>query len=193
MPTRPLFNSCRSAVRSTGSRSSQSLILKRANSTVSEAAKESLPWPDYLAIRKGKRRWEMAVTVPCVVAGAAGGAIYFGSLEMDASKPIMGIDPFFFFGGATLACMGAGYLVGPIIGSACWRLTHRRTMALIEARDREFHKRIVKNRVDPTAQSATNPVPDFYGEKIGSLHQYRQWLRDQAKYKRKSEWPEDQP
>jgi mitochondrial import inner membrane translocase subunit TIM23 len=65
-------------------------------------------------------------------------------------------------------------------------------MALIEARDREFHQHIVKNRVDPRAQSATNPVPDFYGEpssssrfrdvteylfpgeKIGSLHQYRQ-------------------
>ena len=37
-------------------------------------------------------------------------------------------------------------------------------MNLIEARDREFHQRIVKNRVDPTAQSATNPVPDFYGK-----------------------------
>ena len=36
-------------------------------------------------------------------------------------------------------------------------------MNLIDARDREFHKRIVKNRVDPQAQSATNPVPDFYG------------------------------
>lgn len=65
-------------------------------------------------------------------------------------------------------------------------------MALIEARDREFHQHIVRNRVDPRAQSATNPVPDFYGkrllislshvlrhtsltgEKIGSLHQYRQ-------------------
>ena len=89
-----------------------------------------------------------------------------------------------------------GYLLGPTVGAACWRLTHRRTMKLIDARDREFHKRIVKNRVDPTAQSATNPVPDFYGssltlqhlffclskrvfpsclgEKIGSLHQYRQ-------------------
>ena len=94
-----------------------------------------------------------------------------------------GIDPLLFFGGATLGCMGmfrypsnrfphsppfahlgAGYLVGPIIGSTLWRVTHRRTMALIEARDREFHQHIVKNRVDPTAQSATNPVPDFYGE-----------------------------
>jgi hypothetical protein len=58
---------------------------------------------------------------------------------------------------------GMGYLIGPTVGAACWRLTHRRTMKLIDARDREFHKRIVKNRVDPTAQSATNPVPDFYG------------------------------
>lgn len=39
-------------------------------------------------------------------------------------------------------------------------------MNLIEARDREFYRRIVKNRVDPTAQSATNPVPDFYGETL---------------------------
>ena len=93
----------------------------------------------------------------------------------------------------SLLYAGAGYLVGPIIGSTLWRVTHRRTMALIEARDREFHQHIVKNRVDPRAQSATNPVPDFYGkytltlilrhvlrrrpltgEKIGSLHQYRQ-------------------
>ena len=60
--------------------------------------------------------------------------------------------------------VGFGYLMGPVIGSACWRTTHRRTMKLIEAKDREFHRHIVKNRVDPTAQSATNPVPDFYGE-----------------------------
>lgn len=82
--------------------------------------------------------------------------------------------------------------MGPVVGSTCWRMTHRRTLKLIEARDRQFHEHIVKNRVDPTAQSATNPVPDFYGksinnpcalmlgdfacagEKIGSLHQYRQ-------------------
>ena len=30
------------------------------------------------------------------------------------------------------------------------------------------------------------------GEKIGSLHQYRQWLRDQARYKRKSGWIDDE-
>jgi hypothetical protein len=67
-------------------------------------------------------------------------------------------------------------------------------MKLIDAREREFFKHIAKNRVDPSYQSPTNPIPDFYGlylinlwilhalihvifmlgEKIGSLHQYRQ-------------------
>ena len=62
--------------------------------------------------------------------------------------------------------LGAGYLIGPILGSSLWRVTHRRTMALIEERDREFHRHIVRNRVDPRAQSATNPVPDFYGKQV---------------------------
>ncbi|OAX41573.1 mitochondrial import protein Pam17 [Rhizopogon vinicolor AM-OR11-026] len=162
-----------------------------SKSAVSETAKQNLSWPDYLEIRRSKRKWETATTIPACILGFAGGIAYFGSLETDATKPIMGIDPMFFYAGCTVACMGLGYLIGPTIGAAGWRLTHRRAMNLIEARDREFHQRIVKNRVDPTAQSATNPVPDFYGEKIGSLHQYRQWLRDQARFRRKARFAEE--
>jgi len=159
---------------------------------VTELEKETLPWAEYLEIRKKKRRWETAMTVPFTIGGFAGGVAYFGNLEMDPTKPIFNLDPMFVYGFATLGCAGLGYLIGPIVGSSIWRMTHRRTMRLIEARDRQFHEHIVKNRVDPTAQSATNPVPDFYGEKIGSLHDYRQWLRDQSKYKRKAYLPEDE-
>ncbi|KAL4067812.1 mitochondrial import protein Pam17 [Scleroderma citrinum] len=183
-------------------------IRRLSTNNPSQAATQSLTWSKYLDIRRRKRRWETAVTIPCTLLGLAGGVAYFGSMETDATKPIMGVDPLFFYGGCTIACMGTstllsclkkqltfseglGYLVGPIIGSACWRLTHRRTMNLIEAKDREFHKRIVRNRVDPTAQSATNPVPDYYGEKIGSVHEYRQWLRDQAKFRRKARFIEE--
>ncbi|KAG8901698.1 TIM23 complex component, partial [Tulasnella sp. 403] len=67
---------------------------------------------------------------------------------------------------------------------------HRKALASIEARDREFYHRIVKNRVDPSRQSPMNPVPDYYGEKVGSLRQYRQWLRDQGKFRRKASLPE---
>ena len=94
----------------------------------------------------------------------------------------------------SLSVPGLGYLIGPVLGSSFWRMTHRRAMRLIERRDKEFHEHIVKNRVDPTRQSATNPVPDYYGEcapsrsirtfslqlegeKIGSLHNYRQVSR----------------
>jgi import inner membrane translocase subunit TIM23 len=30
-----------------------------------------------------------------------------------------------------------------------------------------------------------NPVPDYYGEKIGSVAGYRQWLKDQRAFNKK--------
>ncbi|KAI6109622.1 mitochondrial import protein Pam17 [Pisolithus sp. B1] len=192
MTTLLMSRSCGRGMHFTARKAKQRSIGMRPMSIDSQppSAKQNLTWPKYLEIRRQKRRWETAVTIPCTLLGLAGGVTYFGSLETDATKLIMGIDPMFFYGGCTVACMGLGYLIGPVVGSACWRLTHRRTMGLIEEKDREFHKRIVKNRVDPTAQSATNPVPDYHGEKVGSLHQYRQWLRDQAKFRRKAQFNE---
>lgn len=46
----------------------------------------------------------------------------------------------------------------------------------MESKDKEFYRHIVKNRVNPSRQSVSNPVPDYYCEKVGSLKQYRQWL-----------------
>ncbi|KAL5529531.1 hypothetical protein ACEPAG_5516 [Sanghuangporus baumii] len=173
----------------------QNIAVRRPYSSQAKAdvspEKNTLSWAEYLTIRGRKRRWEIAATIPSTLLGFGAGAAYFGGQEIDATKPIFGFDPLYVYGFATLSCGGIGYLLGPIIGSNFWRLTHRRSLTMIEARDREFHHHIVKNRVDPRAQSATNPVPDFYGEKIGSLRQYRQWLRDQARYKRKSTWIED--
>ncbi|KAL0946490.1 hypothetical protein HGRIS_012708 [Hohenbuehelia grisea] len=157
----------------------------------SQAAPEHLSWQEYLQVRGSRRKWQTAATIPCSILGFVGGVALFGTLETDATKPIMGVDPFFFYGACTLACVGAGAIIGPTIGSAIWRYTHRRSVALIDAREKEFFHRIAKNRVDPSLQSPTTPIPDFYGEKIGSLHQYRQWLRDQAKYRRKATLPEN--
>jgi len=103
----------------------------------------------------------------------------------------MGIEPIWIYALASLSCAGAGYLIGPFIGSSLWRLTHRKKVSQIDARERELYQHIVRNRADPSRQSATNPVPDYYGENIGSIKQYRQWLRDQAKYRKKAAWPED--
>ncbi|KAF5330466.1 hypothetical protein D9619_005307 [Psilocybe cf. subviscida] len=178
-------------------------ILTRAKSTAAEAnpvstatstapaATEKLTWPQFLNIKRKKRTWQTAATIPCALLGFAGGAAYFGSLETDPLKPIMGIDPFFFYGFCTVGCVGAGALVGPTIGGSLWRYTHRRIVPQLDAKEREFFQRITKNRVDVSLQNPTSPVPDYYGEKIGSLHQYRQWLRDQNKYRRKALLPEE--
>lgn len=52
-------------------------------------------------------------------------------------------------------------------------------------KEKEFFHRIRRYRVDPSANSIANPVPDYYGEKIGSVQGYRQWLKDQRAYNRK--------
>jgi import inner membrane translocase subunit TIM23 len=41
---------------------------------------------------------------------------------------------------------------------------NRKVVAQIDALDREFYKHVAKNRVAAELQSATNPVPDYYGE-----------------------------
>ncbi|KAJ7286473.1 mitochondrial import protein Pam17 [Mycena rebaudengoi] len=185
---RSLRRGCGAFPRSLGRIHTRPTVFSRPNSTV--AAKE-LSWVEYLEIRRSRRQWQTIFTIPSALLGFFGGSFYFGSLQTDPTKPIMGIDPMIFYGGCTVLCMGAGYVIGPSLGSAVWRVLHRTSVAKIDARDREFYKHIAKNRVDAALQSATNPVPDYYGEKIGSLRQYRQWLRDQAKYRRKAMLPEE--
>ncbi|TFK61005.1 mitochondrial import protein Pam17 [Pluteus cervinus] len=162
-----------------------------AGRQVKSTSPETLTWPEYLAIRRSKRKWQIAFTVPSAILGFVGGVAYFGTRETDPTKPIMGLDPFMFYGFCTVGCVGVGAALGPTLGTSLWRLSHRRYLNLIDARDKEFYRRIAKNRVDASLQSPTNPVPDYYGERIGSLHQYRQWMRDQGKYKRKALLPED--
>lgn len=52
-------------------------------------------------------------------------------------------------------------------------------------KEKEFYQRVRRYRVDPSSQSFSNPVPDYYGEKIGSVKDYRQWLKDQRAYNKK--------
>lgn len=149
-----------------------------------------MTWTDFLAIRRSRRTWQTVATIPSSIIGFAGGVAYFANLETDPSKPIMGIDPFFFYGIATMGCAGLGFLLGPSIGSGLWRMTTKHDMKLFDIKDRDFFNRVARNRVEAELQSMNNPVPDYYCEKPGSLHEYRQWLRDQHKYKRKHTFAE---
>jgi len=73
-------------------------------------------------------------------------------------------------------------LLGPFFGNFLFNLYYKRLRGQIAMKEREFFARIKKFRVDPTSSSMQNPVPDYYGEKIGSVADYRRWLKDQRAF-----------
>ncbi|CBQ73742.1 conserved hypothetical protein [Sporisorium reilianum SRZ2] len=157
-----------------------------ASSSTSTASTNHLSWDQYLQLRRSRRLAGMVTTIPTtLLAGAAAGS-YFLTLEIDPSNTIAGLDPIYINAGLTLACTGLGWLTGPTVGTSIWGLLHRKNAHQIAQKDHDFYEHIKRNRVDPTRQSVQNPVPDYYGEKIGSIKQYRQWLRDQAAFRRKA-------
>lgn len=76
--------------------------------------------------------------------------------------------------------------MGPLLGSGLWSLVNRQSVKALQERDEEFYEHITRNRVDPARSNMQNPVPDFYGEKIYSISDYRRWLRDCSVYRRKA-------
>ena len=49
-------------------------------------------------------------------------------------------------------------------------------------KEKSLYSRIKRYRADPSASSPQNPLPDYYGEKIGSVKDYRRWLKDQRAF-----------
>ena len=141
-------------------------------------ATETLPWNDFLHLRRQRHRAEILASIPTAFLGLFGGVSYFATLEIDPTQLVLGLDPLIVYAGSTIACGGLGWLVGPIFGGTAWKLVHRKKASLIEQREKEFYQHVKKNRVDPSRQSFNNPVPDHYAEKIGSVADYRRWLRD---------------
>jgi len=86
---------------------------------------------------------------------------------------------------ATFAATLLGWLIGPFFGNGIWRLLHRAKITEFISKEKGFFERIKKHRVDPQGASTNNPVPDYYGEKVGSVEGYRRWLKDQRAFNRK--------
>jgi import inner membrane translocase subunit TIM23 len=98
---------------------------------------------------------------------------------------IIPLDPFVSMGIATFGAALLGWLIGPFFGNAVWQALHRRVAAEFMKKERAFFERIKGHRVDPRGASTNNPVPDYYGEKVGSVQGYRRWLKDQRAFNRK--------
>lgn len=81
----------------------------------------SLNWPRFLSLRKQRKRIGTIVSIPSTIAGLTVGINYFASIEAEPTQLIMGIEPVYAYGLATVSCAGLGWLVGPSIGNVLWR------------------------------------------------------------------------
>ncbi|KAJ5648733.1 Presequence translocated-associated motor subunit pam17 [Penicillium lividum] len=159
----------------------------RMNSTSSPSKDEvKLDWNSFFKLRASRRRYSLASSIATSLVSTTAGVQILSSQDLESlGAQVMGLDPFVVMGMATAACGAVGWLLGPIVGNGLWGLVYRRFAPSVATKEKEFFDRIRRFRVDPSTNSIANPVPDYYGEKIGSVQGYRQWLKDQRAYNRK--------
>lgn len=169
---------------------SSSVISRFASSTSTtntpDVAQSSLTWKDFFQLRKQQRRINVVSSGFTALVGCNISWAYLSNMEIDPTQMIMGFDPLVVVSAGLMASGALGYLFGPLIGTQVFNLKNHKTLTDFGLKNKEFLEHIIKNRVDASSQSFSNPVPDYYGEKIGSMKEYRQWLRDCHSYARKA-------
>ncbi|CAK7210728.1 TIM23 complex component [Sporothrix bragantina] len=159
-----------------------------ASSASSATSTDGLPpldWNTFFALRKTRRRIQLGFSVAGGLTGGLVGGLFLGSGVAEPLLTQIPLDPFLTLGLMTFGFATLGWLAGPSVGNVvfyAWKRQYKTQMTLKET---QFFARIKRNRVDPSASSAGNPVPDFYGEKISSVAGYRQWLKDQRAFNKK--------
>ncbi|CAJ0764746.1 9169_t:CDS:2 [Entrophospora sp. SA101] len=143
-----------------------------------------LSWNDYFALRRKRRLTERLVAIPSTIGALGGSLVYVATREYDPTL-IFGQEPLLIYAIGTVLCTVSSLILGPIIGSSIWKLFHSKEVKLIEEKDKDFYEHIKKNRADASLHSLRNPAPDYYGEKIKSVTDYRKWLRKQRDIIRK--------
>ncbi|KAG1138239.1 hypothetical protein G6F37_002363 [Rhizopus arrhizus] len=142
--------------------------------TNKNAAQNVFPiWNAYFSLRKKRCTYEVVSYLPCTAVPAFGTFAYFIQMQVDPLTNIFGMDPL-------MAAVGAALCLETL-----FKLMNRKTAHAMDIRDKEFYEHIKKNRADARLNSIRNPVPNYYGEKIQSVHDYRSWLRKQCEHYRK--------
>ncbi|EPE28083.1 hypothetical protein GLAREA_04874 [Glarea lozoyensis ATCC 20868] len=146
---------------------------------------EHLTWNTFFKLRKTRRWYQLGSSVGSGINGFIIGAEVLTRTDTDKLVSQFPIDPFISLGLITFACGGLGWLAGPVVGNAMFNWRNKKFRGQMEEKEKEFYRRIKRYRVDPSASSMANPVPDYYGEKIASVAGYRQWLKDQRAFNKK--------
>ncbi|MCJ1304361.1 TIM23 complex component [Hypocenomyce scalaris] len=157
-----------------------------ASSAAPASSSTPLTWNEFLRLRKVRRRFNLVASLGTATMTTLAGVSVLSQQDLEAlSGQVFGLDPFMVLGLATAGCGAVGWLIGPVLGGTVFGFWYRRFGAQIAEKEKEFFHRIKRYRVDPSSQSISNPVPDYYGERIGSVQGYRHWLKDQRAYNKK--------
>lgn len=185
---KPSFSLNKLTIKSFQSRFNSTLVKKSIelnNNEIQQASK--MTWEQFLSLRKQQRRIGTFGSIAAAVLTMAGSFSYLSQIEIDPTETLFGLDIFTVYVGGILCTGFVGFMFGPsIIGDPLFSIINRNVMSTYKIKQKLFLKHIAKMRVDASRQSMNNPVPDYYGEKIGSLKDYRQWLRDCNEYRRKA-------
>lgn len=155
---------------------------------LNSGAAATLNWNQFFALKKQRRNINMVCgAVAAAASGVATGG-YAANVEILPLEKILGMDPTMVVGLTVAALMPLGYLVGQAaIGDTVFALANRRTHKEFVAKEKVFLEHVARNRPDPGKLSVANPIPDYYGEKIMSLADYKKWLKDCHTFTQRSE------
>ncbi|KAJ3223282.1 hypothetical protein HK099_001323 [Clydaea vesicula] len=145
-----------------------------------------LPWKEYFRLKKNVKNAERTLGIIGGGTALISSSYYFGAVaDFDPVEKVFGmIDPQVAFPIATLAIGSMGWMFGKVLGGSIWRLCqNRHVLKCIDAMDTDFYHRIQHHR-PKNINTSLQIVPDYYGEKINSVQDYRSWLKKQKEWHR---------
>lgn len=152
--------------------------------STSGESKRLINFEDYKKLKK-RLKWTARV------AGIPGFAVFSGisaavnvhyfpdimNLEAAEVQPVFGMDPIVFASLCGLGAGSVGFFAGASLFNAMWRVLFRSKYRVLKERDEDFLQRIQKYRYSEFSRYED----DYYGDKIMTLSDYRQWVRQQQK------------
>lgn len=139
-------------------------------------------WDEFFKARRRLQLIQRISGVPFIFAfWLAEGAIL--SLPLfDPTKTILDMDPMVVVGLGTMIGSIASYAIGSGLSVLTWRYFRPNISQQLDQKQKDFYRRISKYRANvPPNPTQMNFNFDFYGEKIRSISDYRNWLRRQRK------------
>ncbi len=85
----------------------------------------TLSWNEYLSLRRSRRRYNLVSSISTSACTTAAGLTALNQ-NFEYVGSLVGLDPIFTLGIATVSSAGIGWLSGPILGSAMFNMLHRR-------------------------------------------------------------------